>query len=74
MYCGKRADTVEHILGTAIVDEITRDPRGLPLPMTLNLATRDGPVTRSVPGKRTKQGATRLSSRRRHAASAITDG
>jgi hypothetical protein len=56
MYCRRRADSLEHILGTKIVDTLAQDPRGLPLPMTLHVADRDGVRKRSIRGRRTKRG------------------
>jgi hypothetical protein len=42
MYCGRPADSREHIIATQIIDVLARDPRELPLPIRLYITLPDG--------------------------------
>jgi hypothetical protein len=55
IYCGKRADSEEHIIATRFVEVLAKDPRGLPLPIRLEVTLPDR-SKRRIGGKKTKRG------------------
>jgi hypothetical protein len=55
IYCGKRADSREHIIATQFIELLSKDRRGLSLPVVLTVALPDG-AQRELIGKSTKNG------------------
>jgi hypothetical protein len=55
MYCGRAAASKEHIIATRFIDVLRDDPRGLPIPIMLNVTLPSG-VKRRIGGKRTNRG------------------
>jgi hypothetical protein len=55
IYCGKRADSNEHIIATWIIDLLAQDSRGFRLPTRLNVTLPSG-ATRRIRGATTKRG------------------
>ena len=55
IYCGNPADSNEHVIATRFIELLSRDPRGLAIPVSLTV-TLPGGVARKIGGKRTKHG------------------
>jgi hypothetical protein len=52
MYCGRHANSKEHIIASQIIEILKADPRGFPLPTNLKLSHRfGGPIVRTKKGK-----------------------
>jgi hypothetical protein len=57
-YCNvRRARTDEHIFGTQFIKVLAEDPRGFELPTTTQVATKGGPIIRSMMGRFTRKGS-----------------
>src|ERR1700687_2984144 len=56
MYCGHPANSVEHIIATWIIDVLSQDPRGLPLPTRFSWTDPHSREVRRMVGKTTKNG------------------
>ena len=54
IYCGKPADSDEHIVATRFIDVLKDDPRGLPLPVTLTIST-GGDFQKRIVGRTRKR-------------------
>lgn len=55
MYCGRRADSKEHVVATRFVDLLSKDPRGFRVPTRLYVTQKDG-SRKTIGGKRDKTG------------------
>lgn len=55
IYCGKRADSREHIIATQFIELLSKDKRGISLPVVLAVTLPDG-AQRKLIGKITKDG------------------
>ena len=55
MYCGRRADSKEHVIATRFVELLSQDPRGFRVPTRLYVTQKDG-YRKTIGGKKNRRG------------------